>query len=329
MAVRAQYYAAHAFPHDSRAIRPALDTVFLNEPAGGHLLAAMPQVVGGNTVFRDPPSDLTCNNNNHDSCCFVPRKRARVGDASACLILEGHGALLPPPVPMPQVFAPPGGVQSRVLCSGAASTSGRPASAAPVSQGLLLHLYRHSVEIDAFIRIENERLRAGLEEARRRHIRAVVSAVEHATARRLRDAESELERALLRNAELEEKLRQMSAEGQAWQGVAKSHEAVAAGLRATLDKLLQSPCAGEGASARAEGDGDAEDAQSCCFEQDGDEASVERVRTRACKSCGEADACVLLLPCRHLCLCGECEAAVDACPVCAASKNGSLHLLLA
>ncbi|RLN07970.1 putative BOI-related E3 ubiquitin-protein ligase 2 [Panicum miliaceum] len=101
MAVHAQY-AAHAFPHDPRAIttRPALEdammsaSVFLGEPGGG-----------------------------------------------------GH--------PLAAPFAPAGNVvQSRLLCSGAASTSGRPASLAPASQGLLSHLYRHGVEMDALIRIE-------------------------------------------------------------------------------------------------------------------------------------------------------------------------------
>lgn len=164
--------------------------------------------------------------------------------------------------------------------------------------------------------VQNERLRAGLEEARHRHVRAVVSAVERAAARRMRAADAELQQALGRNAELDEKLRQMGAEGQAWLGIAKSNETVAAGLRATLDQLLQSPPC-------AEGGGDAEDAQSCCFVSDRGGGG-----RKACKACGGADACVLLLPCRHLCLCRECEAVAEVCPVCAATKNASLHVLL-
>ncbi len=83
--------------------------------------------------------------------------------------------------------------------------------------------------------VQAERMRAGLEEAQRRHVRALVAAVACATMGRVRAAEAKLDRARCHNSELEEKLRQISAEGQAWMGVAKSHEAVAAGLRATLD----------------------------------------------------------------------------------------------
>ncbi|KAI5015456.1 hypothetical protein ZWY2020_056846 [Hordeum vulgare] len=235
------------------------------------------------------------------SCCFETPAGDNADDAAAM-----HGLVLPCDA------------QSRAVCSGAASTSGRMANAA----GLNTLLYDQGVEMDALIRLETERIRSGLEEARRRHARAVLATVERAAAGRLHAVEAELERARYRNGELEERLRQMTAEGQAWLGVAKSHEAVAAGLRATLDQLLQPPCAVAGAV-----EGDADDAQSCCFETPaGDNA--DDAAAPSCKACGQRDACVLLLPCRHLSLCGACEPSVDTCPVCAATKNASLHVLL-
>lgn len=100
-------------------------------------------------------SDLTGNNNNSNGC-FLPRKRARVGDlagATLNLDMQGQRALLPlvsAPVPLPA-----GDVQNRSLRSASASTSGHPtASVAPVSQGLLSRLYLHGVEIDALVRFE-------------------------------------------------------------------------------------------------------------------------------------------------------------------------------
>jgi E3 ubiquitin-protein ligase BOI-like protein len=244
------------------------------------------------------------------------------------------------------------------------------ANAAGLPQDLLSMLYHHGMEIDALVRVEvplsffghrpigieflvcssgsdshgrsvveqTERTRAGLEDTRRRHVQALLLAAERAAARRLRAADAALELARSRNANLSERLGQISAEGQAWIGVAKSHEAAVAGLRATLDQLLQSQSPGAAAAEGAAGEGaDAEDARSCCFETPvgGDDAAAaddhkaaSNKSRAACKACGEGESRVLVLPCRHLCLCPACDAAVDKCPVCAATKNASLHVLL-
>ena len=172
-------------------------------------------------------------------------------------------------------------------------------------------------------------MRAALEAAWRRHARALASAVGRTAAGRMRAAESELDGALRRNGELEETARQMVAECQAWMGVARSHEAVAAGLRASLDQLLlQSPPCAVATGGACEGHGETEDARSCCFEPGCSGGRGPQGAVEECRSCGGGEACVLLLPCRHLCLCRACEAAVDACPVCAAAKNASLLVLV-
>ncbi|XP_047070733.1 probable BOI-related E3 ubiquitin-protein ligase 3 isoform X1 [Lolium rigidum] len=326
MAVQARF-----LPHDFSAFKS------MEDPSSQFFQDCAPAVPGnGNntTVLSDlPRSELTCN----DNYGFVPRKRARMTTeepAAGLAELARQRLILQQQQQQQEAAAMHGLVlpydaqTTRSVGSGAASTSGRMANAAAaVSQGLTALLFNQGVETDALIRLESERMRAGLDEARRRHARAVLAAVERAAAGRLQAVEADLERARYRNAELEERLRQMTAEGQAWLGVARSHEAVAAGLRATLDQLLQPTCGGAV-------EADAEDAQSCCFETAGDnnadDTACKGVAAAApsCKACGRGEACVLLLPCRHLSVCAACEPAVDTCPVCAATKNASLHVLL-
>ncbi|KAL6601702.1 hypothetical protein ACP70R_044922 [Stipagrostis hirtigluma subsp. patula] len=235
----------------------------------------------GDAVFggdASPRSELTCNGDNGGGYEFLePRKRARIGAATG--FVDGlQGGVLPQATAM-QGLVLPGDAQTRAVGCGAASTSGRVVANNGASLSVLAQLYHQGVEIDELCG-SRERMRAGLLEAHRRHARAVVSAVERAAAGRLRAAEAELEHARCRNFELEARLCQLTAEGQAWLGVAKSHEAVAVGLRATLDQLLQQPTP-------------AEDAQSCCFETTPaagitDDAASRATAAPCCKSCGGA-----------------------------------------
>jgi E3 ubiquitin-protein ligase BOI and related proteins len=119
------------------------------------------------------------------------------------------------------------------------------------------------------------------------------------------------------NRILEIKIKNLAMEAQFWRNLAQSNEAEANILRANLEEVL--------ASKREEiiNQSIVDEAESCCS---GGENEEEKVPTKitVCRYCGEKASSVLILPCRHLCLCDSCgvDTMVVLCPVCGGDRNG-------
>ncbi|XP_072971104.1 probable BOI-related E3 ubiquitin-protein ligase 2 [Typha angustifolia] len=194
--------------------------------------------------------------------------------------------------------------------------------------------YQGSLETEALVRDQIDRMRSEYEVLHKRQHQILMLSIEQRTAKRMREKEAELASARQRNAELLEKATKMAAERQIWMNIARNNEAAVASLRYAL---LQS--GGGGVGGAKEGLSHTDDAQSCCYEEEeeeeekkargkGKEGGGGEERRRACKVCGRREACVVMLPCRHLCLCKACESAADTCPVCRCPRKYAVEVLV-
>ncbi|RRT37612.1 hypothetical protein B296_00059226, partial [Ensete ventricosum] len=201
-----------------------------------------------------------------------------------------------------------------------------------LSEELTTHINQQKGEIEQFLHVEvlfsppaSPGLLGllwswGLAERRRRHYRYLISAANESAARRLREEEAEAERAARRSAELEGRLARLRIELMAWKAKATADQATAASLQAQLQQAAAAAAQARGGEASP-----AEDAESTFM----DPHRVEQ--GRACRACRERLASVVLLPCRHLCLCDACDGGggpVESCPVCRCVKAGSVRVYL-
>ncbi|XP_058072026.1 probable BOI-related E3 ubiquitin-protein ligase 3 [Magnolia sinica] len=205
-----------------------------------------------------------------------------------------------------------------------------------LGEDLSLQIQQQQLEIDRFIAQHAAKVRNELVERRRQQSKRLIAAVEERMMKRLKAKEEEIDKIGKLNWALEERVKTLCMENQIWRDLAQTNEATAIALRTNLDQVM--------AMVRSDpGRETADDAESCCDSSSHDE---ERRRlavpaqdkngaqdkgeagrmVRVCRSCGKGEACVLLLPCRHLCLCTACGTCVHTCPVCKSSNNGSVHV---
>ncbi|KAL0913489.1 hypothetical protein M5K25_016953 [Dendrobium thyrsiflorum] len=193
-------------------------------------------------------------------------------------------------------------------------------------QELTALLNNQKDEIDQFLLAQREKLRRELADRRKQYSLAFVAAVEEFVGKKLREKDAEVDRAARRLTELEDWLSHLLAESTAWQEKAMADQAVAASLHAQLQKAAASAAAAAAhASEDHRGESLAEDARS---------EYVDPERKQApellCRSCHRRQAAVVIIPCRHLCLCTACHSAGDGkrCPVCGCVRTGSVQIFL-
>ncbi|CAH8354214.1 unnamed protein product [Eruca vesicaria subsp. sativa] len=176
-------------------------------------------------------------------------------------------------------------------------------------------------EIDRFVIQQTERLRIELEAHQRTQTRMLASTFQNAIAKKLKGKDDEIARMRNLNYVLQDRVKSLYVENQIWRDMAQTNEGHANNLRTNLDQVLAQVQTLPTAATVVE-----DDAESSCGSCVEGGESVKAVGG-VCKRCGEREASVLVLPCRHLCLCTVCGSALlRTCPVCDSVMNTSVNV---
>ncbi|CAN6986982.1 hypothetical protein Bca4012_007383 [Brassica carinata] len=180
---------------------------------------------------------------------------------------------------------------------------------------------QQQLEIDRFVAQQTEKLKIDIEARQRTQTMMLASAVQNAIAKKVKEKDDEIVRIRNINLVLQERVKSLYVENQIWRDIAQSNEEHANNLRTNLDQVLAQMETLQTVATAVEDDAES----SCGSWVEGGEAI--RAVSSGCKRCGEREGSVLVLPCRHLCLCTVCgSASLRTCPVCGSVMNASVHV---
>ncbi|XP_074316251.1 E3 ubiquitin-protein ligase BOI-like [Silene latifolia] len=186
---------------------------------------------------------------------------------------------------------------------------------------LQMKLARQSDELDQYIRMQSENIRKGIGELNHRHTTSLLHALKKDIIFRIREKDAEIENLNHKNKELIDKLRQLEVAAQSWQYKAQQNEFLVNALRTHITQVFR-----QGAANVSEGYD--ENIQDDAVSSSNLPPSVPKHEPVNCKSCKGKEVSVLMLPCRHLCLCTDCEVLIEVCPVCRVKKTGTLQVYM-
>ncbi|MCD9644092.1 hypothetical protein HAX54_032070 [Datura stramonium] len=180
-------------------------------------------------------------------------------------------------------------------------------------------------QIDQITKSHSGEVRNMLLDVYRRHYNNIISAANQEAEKKLMEKEEELKQAKMKIAELEQTVGQLTYQTRFLQTRVGTLE-----RRSTVqDAVLRLYAAGatrEDYGGRSEAQQqNQEDAESSFVDPNRRE---EPANMGPCRACFVADAAAIMLPCRHLCVCAPCAAAVNACPVCQTPKLTTYDVLL-
>ncbi|GAV61014.1 zf-C3HC4_3 domain-containing protein [Cephalotus follicularis] len=193
-------------------------------------------------------------------------------------------------------------------------------------------LDRQKEEFDQYIKIQEEKLAKGVKDMKHRHMASFLATIEKCIAKKLQEKDLEIENINRKNRELIERSKQVATEAQNWHYRAKYNESVVNVLKSNLQQAIS-----QGADQGKEGFGDSEVDDAISYIDPNNYLSIPgghakynslKKEQMICRACKAKEVSILLMPCRHLCLCKDCDVFINVCPVCQLMKNVSLEVFL-
>ncbi|XP_015689490.1 BOI-related E3 ubiquitin-protein ligase 1-like [Oryza brachyantha] len=218
------------------------------------------------------------------------------------------------------------------ITSGNGSMPSIPVMASFVDE-VMTELDKENKEFNYYFELQVQQLFKCMKEVNQRQTVEFLASLERGVGKKLKEKELELEAMNKKSKELNEQIRQVALEVQSWQSVALHNQSIANSLKSKLMQMVA-----QSSNLTREGSGDSEVDNSASsqninavpggFFQSGllGTNSMADGVLGSCRLCRTKEAALLVMPCRHLCLCADCDKNADVCPVCRFPKSCSVEI---
>ncbi|XP_057509749.1 E3 ubiquitin-protein ligase BOI-like [Actinidia eriantha] len=219
--------------------------------------------------------------------------------------------------------------------SSVTSASGSMTAAPPIilslGDNIRTELDRQKEELDRYIKIQEENMAKGLRDIKQKHMASFLTVIEKGVSQKLREKDVEIENINQKNRELVERIKQAATEAQNWHYRAKYNESVVNVLKNNLHQAIS-----QGPDQGREGFGDSEvddtasyiDPSNYLSGPGGIGTATSLKCNMVCRACKAKEVSIMLMPCRHLCLCKDCDGFIGVCPICQLVKTASVQVYL-
>ncbi|XP_058730633.1 E3 ubiquitin-protein ligase BOI-like [Vicia villosa] len=187
----------------------------------------------------------------------------------------------------------------------------------------ILHLRNsQQSEINSLIAQHTENLRTEIHKLTMKQARMLQCVIHDSMVKKLKQKDEAIEDLANVQLMLQERVKTLISENQIWREMAMTNETTVNSLRIELEKVMQDSESHQ----QRNGCDDAEEAESSCRSNCHVEVEKKVAGKWMCKQCGVNRSELLLLPCRHLCLCTVCGSGILNCPLCASAVNASVQV---